>query len=144
VDEGGFTIRQRKTGREVWCPIVPELAAEMADWERRPGPFLLQADGRPYTRKRFSVHFASARDEIASLASVTLHGLRCTAVVRLRRLGLSIGQIGDISGMSLAMIERYCRFADKKASGRAALVSLSRTNPDSNCKTLQNRKTNFL
>ena len=26
IDEGGFALRQRKTGREVWCPIVPELA----------------------------------------------------------------------------------------------------------------------
>ncbi|KQS85264.1 hypothetical protein ASG32_18605 [Methylobacterium sp. Leaf361] len=144
VDEGGFTIRQRKTGREVWCPIVPELAAEMADWERRPGPFLLQPNGRPYSRKRFSIHFAEARENIPALAGVTLHGLRCTAVVRLRRLGLSVGQIGDISGMSLAMIERYCRFADKKASGKAALLTLGRTAEEPSCKTLENRKTNSL
>jgi hypothetical protein len=61
--------------------------------------------------------------------------------VRLRRLGLSVGQIGDISGMSLAMIERYCRFADKKASGKAALLSLSRTASEPDCKTLENCKT---
>jgi hypothetical protein len=29
--------------------------------------------------------------------------------------------------MSLAMIERYCRFADRKESGRAAVVALART-----------------
>lgn len=144
VDEGGFTIRQRKTGREVWCPIVPELAAEMADWERRPGPFLLQPNGKPYSRKRFSIHFAEAREDIPALAGVTLHGLRCTAVVRLRRLGLSVGQIGDISGMSLAMIERYCRFADKKASGKAALLTLRGTAEEPDCKTLENRKTKSL
>jgi hypothetical protein len=27
--------------------------------------------------------------------------------------------------MSLAMIERYCRFADKKASGKASIVTLA-------------------
>ena len=27
--------------------------------------------------------------------------------------------------MSLRMIERYCRFADKKANGRAAVLALS-------------------
>ena len=141
VDDGGFALRQRKTGREVWCPIVPELAAEMASWERRPGPFLLQDSGKPFTRKLFSKHFAEARAEIPVLAGVTLHGLRCTAVVRLRRAGLSVGQIGDITGMSLAMIERYCRFADKKASGQAALVSLNRTREERDCKTLRKWKT---
>ncbi|WP_238232745.1 tyrosine-type recombinase/integrase [Methylobacterium thuringiense] len=141
IDEGGFSVRQRKTGREVWCPIVPELAAEMATWERRPGPFLLQESGKPFTRKLFSKHFAAVRDETPALAGVTLHGLRCTAVIRLRREGLSTGQISDITGMSLAMIERYCRFADKKASGQAALISLNRTREERDCKTLQNCKT---
>lgn len=128
IDEGGFSYRSQKTSRDVWCPIVPELAAEMATWEKRPGPFLYQdggrADGRRYSRKKFSEHFAEARDQIPELAGVTLHGLRCTAVIRLRRAGLSTAQIGDIVGMSLPMIERYCRFADRKASGKAALITL--------------------
>jgi integrase len=29
IDEGGFSVRQRKTGRDVWCPIVPELASDI-------------------------------------------------------------------------------------------------------------------
>jgi len=47
------------------------------------------------------------------------------AVIRLRREGLSSGQIGDITGMSLATIEKYCRFADRKTSGQAALLKLT-------------------
>jgi len=43
----------------------------------------------------------------------------------LRRTGLEILQISDIVGMSPQMIQRYCRFADKKASGKAALISLT-------------------
>jgi integrase len=144
VDDGGFDLKTQKRKRDVWCPIVPELAAEMAKWERRPGPFLLQeggrANGKPYTRKLFSTHFAAARDAVPALAGVTLHGLRATAVIRLRRAGLSTGQIGDIVGMSLAMIERYCRFADRKSGGQAALLSLKRTAAEQDCKTVQNRK----
>ncbi|MBB1093882.1 integrase [Rhodopseudomonas palustris] len=145
VEEGGFALTTQKKKRDVWCPIVPELASEMAKWTKRPGPFLLQeggrADGQRYTRKLFSGHFAEARDKIPELAGVTLHGLRCTAVIRLRRAGLSTGQIGDIVGMSLPMIERYCRFADRKTSGQAALLTLTRTASEQNCKTPQNRKT---
>ncbi|WP_235890701.1 tyrosine-type recombinase/integrase [Pararhizobium mangrovi] len=145
IDEGGFSYRAQKTGREVYCPIVPELEREMATWTKRPGPFLLQeggrSDGQRYTRKLFSRHFAEARDQIPELAGVTLHGLRCTAVIRLRRANLSTGQIGDIVGMSLPMIERYCRFADRKTSGKAALLTLKRTSEEQDCKTAQNSKT---
>ena len=136
IDDGGFDLGWRgqvKTGVRPWCPILPELAAEMAAWEKRPGPFLLQEGGRanskPYTRKLFWTHFKEQADKIPELAGVTLHGLRATAVIELRRAGLSIGQIGDIVGMSLAMIERYCRFADKKASGKAALIKLEKERP---------------
>jgi hypothetical protein len=142
VEDGGFALRQRKTKVDVpFCPIVPELAAEMATWERRPGPFLLQEHGKPYTRKRLSLHFAEARAAHPVLEGTTLHGLRATAVVRLRRLGLTTVQIQDIVGLSLAMVERYSRFADKKASGQAALYHLTRTMEEQNCKTLKNWKT---
>jgi integrase len=131
IDDGGFSVRQRKTKREVWCPIVPELAEEMETWEKRPGPFLLQASGRAYTRTLFWEHFDSARAEIPELTDVTLHGLRCNAVIRLRRAGLEVPQIGNIVGMSLATIERYCRFEDRKTSGQAALLQLSSKAPKS-------------
>lgn len=46
-------------------------------------------------------------------------------MANLRRSGLSAPQIGDIVGMSLATVQRYCRFADRKESGKAALVMLA-------------------
>jgi integrase len=125
VDDGGFNLVQKKTGVDVWCPIVPELAAEMATWEKQPGPFLRQPNGAAYERKSFWRHFTEAIENIPELGDVTLHGLRCTAVIRLRREGLSTGQIGDIVGMSLGTINRYCRFADRKSSGKAALIQIS-------------------
>jgi integrase len=128
VDDGGFDLSferaQQKTKREVWCPILPELAAEMESWPRRPGPYIVQDSGAPYTRNLFWDHFDQARENIPELANVTLHGLRCTAVIRLRQAGLSVPQISDIVGMSLASVQRYCRFADRKESGKAALVML--------------------
>jgi integrase len=125
IDEGGFNLKQAKTGVEVWCPIVPELATEMAAWPKQPGPFIKQASGQPYHRKLYWKHFTEAIEAIPELSEVTLHGLRCTAVIRLRRAGLSTGQIGDIVGMSLGTITRYCRFADRKLSGKAALIQMN-------------------
>lgn len=141
IEDGGFRLRQRKTSVEVWCPIVPELQAEMATWEKRPGPFLLNKIGRPYTREKFAQHFAETRVDIPELREASIHGLRATAVVRLRREGLSAPQIGDIIGMSLPMIERYCRFADKKANGQAALINLTERARNASCKIPEKRKT---
>ena len=124
VDDGGFNLGQTKTGVEIWCPIVSELAAEMATWEHRPGPFLLQSNGRPYSRKLFWEHFTDAIENIPELSGVTLHGLRCTAAIRLKEAGLSVPQISDIMGMSMQTISRYVRHAERKSGGKAALLKL--------------------
>lgn len=126
IDDGGFRIVQQKTGREVWCPIDPELAAEMATWERHLGPYLQQHWGKVYSRKLLDSQFNAARSGIPELAGVTFHGLRGTRVVELRQRGATTTQIQDQVGMSLPMIERYCRFADKKANGKAAVLQLRR------------------
>ena len=125
IDDGGFRVSQRKTGREIWCPIDERLAAEMATWERRPGPYLQQKYGKRYSRELLDDHFREARDKIPELAGTTLHGLRGTRVIELRNRGATTTQIQDQVGMSLAMIERYCRFADKKANGKAAVIALA-------------------
>jgi integrase len=128
IDDGGFRIQQQKTQREIYCPIADELAEEMGRWEKQPGPFVVQAGGYRYSRKQFSVHFNEARETIPALAGVTLHGLRATAVIRLRMAGLETAQIQDIIGMSMGMIERYARFADRKRSGKAAVLSMKKRN----------------
>ena len=128
IDDGGFRLTQKKNGKktgEIWCPIEAELAAEMATWERRPGPYLQQAHGKRYSRKFLDNHFAAARAQILQLDGVTLHGLRATRGVELRQRGSTELQIQDQVGMSLKMIGRYCRFADKKANGKAAVVALA-------------------
>lgn len=140
IDDGGFSLKQWKTGREVWCPILPELAAEMETWERVPGPYIRQPNGKPITRARFSTFFKEQREKIPEIKDCTLHGLRATAVIRLRRSGLTTGQIGDISGMSLGTIERYCRFADRKISGKAALLSMTERPKNKTVKQLKNWK----
>jgi uncharacterized protein YerC len=45
-------------------------------------------------------------------------------VIELRQRGCTSLQIQDQVGMSVRTIERYCRFADKKANGKAAVLSM--------------------
>jgi integrase len=133
IDDGGFDLGWRgqvKTGARPWCPILPELAKEMESWEKRPGPFVLTEFGKPYTRKYFAERFKEAKEELAKsgitvLDGTSLHGLRATAVSRLKRAGLADTMISDIVGMSIEMIARYTRFENKRESGKAALVILA-------------------
>lgn len=128
----GINVTQMKTKRQVWVPITSPLAAAMATWERRPGPFLTRDDGSPWTRLRLTGTWTYERDTNPALAShkaagLVLHGLRGTACVRLRRAGAVAAQIADMVGMSPQMVERYCRFSVQKENAVAAVYHLERT-----------------
>jgi integrase-like protein len=126
----GINVLQQKSKRRVWVPITSELAAAMRTWERRPGPFLLRADGRPWTRKAFYSAFVYACETtpaLAPLLELVPHGLRGHACVRLRRAGATIPQIADMVGMSEEMVARYCRFSIQKENAVAAIHHLERT-----------------
>jgi hypothetical protein len=133
LDEGGFDLGWRgqlKTGARPWCPLFPELAAEMATWDKLPGPFVRNKLGGNCSRESFTKLYDAARAALAAkgittLEGTTLHGLRATAVVRLKREGFDSSVISDMVGMSLAMVQRYCRFEDKRATGKAVLAVLA-------------------
>jgi hypothetical protein len=128
IDDGGFRIRQTKTGEQIgdiWCPIEEPLAVEMATWDRAPGPYVRQNHGKVYSKQLLHKHFLEAREAVAELAGATFHGLRATRVVELRQRGATTLQIQDQVGMSPRMIDRYCRFADRKANGKAAVLALA-------------------
>ena len=128
----GINVRQQKTGRVIWVPILSPLAKAMEAWERRPGPFLRRPGGLPWTRKDLSNHWERERDRNPELAEhrtipLVLHGLRGHACVRLKRAGVTAIQIADMVGMSVDMVEHYCRFSVQKENAVAAVIQLERT-----------------
>jgi integrase len=134
VHEGrlGINVTQKKTGLQIWVPLTLELARVIETWERRPGYLVLQRNGKPFSRERLSVYWDDERAQNPALAPLneaacTLHGLRATAVVRLRRAGANAQQIADMVGISVPMVERYCRFATQKDNALAAVHYLDRT-----------------
>jgi integrase len=132
----GIKVVQKKTGREVWIPITNSLATAMATWERRPGPYLTSPMGGAWTRNALTSAWAIERQKpaLAAVSEMVLHGLRGTACVRLRRAGATAHQIADMVGMSIPMVERYCRFSAQRENAAAAVYHLERTirerNPD--------------
>jgi integrase len=128
----GINVVQQKTGLKLWIPLTQELQAAMMKWERRPTYILLKDDGQPWTRANLSDQWLRERATNPALcdilkARLVLHGLRGTAVVRLRRAGLPTPLICDMVGMSPAMVARYCRFSVQRENAMAAIHFLDRT-----------------
>lgn len=113
----------------------------MKTWERRPGPFLLRVDGKPWAssyltnRLDYEKRTNPAIAEIAQ-AGLVMHGLRGHACVRLRRGGCTAMQIADMIGMSVPMVERYCRFSVQMENAFAGVVQLRGTVAERNSETV--------
>ena len=128
----GVNIKQKKTKRQIWVPILSTLAAAMATWERRPGPFLLRRNGKPWRSQYLTNSWDYERKtnpELAELdrAGSVLHGLRGHACVRLYRAGATTRQVADIVGMSEPMVARYTRLSVQRENASAAVLHLERT-----------------
>jgi integrase len=128
----GINVRQKKTGRRVWVPILAALANAMERWERLPGPFLRNADDRAWTRAGLARSWLHERERAPELAEhrelgLVMHGLRAHACVKLRRGGANAQQISDMVGMSVPMVERYCRLSSQRDNAMAAVIQLERT-----------------
>lgn len=128
----GINVVQQKTRLKLWVPFTAALQAAIARWERRPGFILLMKNGHPWTRAQLSNAWVEERERNPALAplreaGLVLHGLRGTAVVRLRRAGAELPQIADMVGMSQPMVARYCRYSVQRENALAAVYRLDRT-----------------
>lgn len=107
--------------------FVPLTAAQMTEiksWSVCDMEFFIAT---PKGRKQFSPLYLSIlwnrwRNEMAPIRDLemTIHGLRATKIDDMRRTGTEDGAIADEIGMSVGMVSRYLRFADKTASARAS------------------------
>lgn len=135
----GINVIQKKTGREVWVPITAPLAAAMATWEKKPGPFLARLDGQRWTRPDLTMAWTYERDHnrgLQPLAGLVLHGLRGHACVRLLRANANTRQISDMVGMSEAMVARYTRLSLQKENASAAVYHMQRTTGERGSKNI--------
>ena len=100
---------------------------KMNTWERRPGFIVTKRNGEPWTRPHLSQEWwkeLQKNEALAPLkaAGLSFHGLRASAVIRLRRAGCTEGEIASMVGMSVPMVSRYCRRSEQKDNALAALA----------------------
>jgi integrase len=127
----GINVRQQKTGKILWIPMTDELEAAIASWPRGTpaAPLVTKRDGEAYTRNQLSVQWYRVRASMPALGEherlgLSFHGLRSTAVIRLRRKNLREPLIADMVGMSPIMVHRYCRRAEQRENALEAVRTL--------------------
>jgi integrase len=126
----GIRVIQQKTGVELWVPFTPELAVATAQWDRGGDYLIPHRRGGGFTRPQISVRWKRERDgnpALAPLAGLKLHGLRSTAVVRLKRKGATVPDIEALVGMSNRMVSLYTRNSSQVANAIAAMARLTPT-----------------
>jgi len=125
----GINVRQKKTGKILWIPMTDELEAAIASWPRSAGFLVTKRDGEQYTRNQLSVQWYKVRAAVPEFSEherlgLSFHGLRSTAVIRLRRKNLREPLIADMVGMSPLMVHRYCRRAEQRENALEAVRTL--------------------
>jgi hypothetical protein len=107
-------------------PLTKAQMAEIRSWGVRDLAFFIAT---PATGKRCTDRYLNhlwnewrKSPEAAPIRDLkmTIHGLRATAINDRRLIGTEDGAIADELGMSVNMVQRYLRFADKIASARAS------------------------
>jgi integrase len=125
IKDGVLYVKQTKTGAEVWVPVMPDLAAAIADVPTM--TFLTTQFGGPYTPDAFGHWFRWQCDAAGLPAECSAHGLRKAAARRLADAGCSAHEIAAITGhATLREVERYTRGADRKRLAQSASEKLNR------------------
>jgi len=109
IENGAVWVRQSKTSKELWVPILPELQAALDAASRHSVYILTNERGT----NRWSYRGASAavrkvREQIGALA-YDIHSWRYNAACELLEAGCGDDLIAAVTGQSPAMVQHYTK-----------------------------------
>lgn len=115
----------KRREKKHFVPLTNVQITEIKSWGVSPlDLFIKSTRNKPYSADHLGSRWGRWRDETEAMPiktlTMTIHGLRATAVADRRRGGSTDGGIADELGMSVAMVHHYSRFADKAATARAS------------------------
>jgi integrase len=124
LENDGINVRIGKLrDKPHFVPLTVTQMTEIRSWGVRDLEFFISVprSGKRYSPNALNKSWNKWR-EAASIRDLkmTIHGLRATKIADLRSTGTEDGAIADEIGMSVKMVSRYLRFADKAASARAS------------------------
>ncbi len=121
ITNSGITIKQSKTGAELWIPIHEVLANELASVERKGLAIVARRDGRPLTDSGFN-RIWRRQQEKHGFKGLPFHGLRKNATAALFEAGCTPQEVQAITGhASLVMVEYYGKSASQKRLAVSAM-----------------------
>lgn len=109
IENGAVWVRQSKTSKELWVPILPELQAALDAASRHSVYILTNERGT----NRWSYRGASAavrkvREQIGAVA-YDIHSWRYNAACELLEAGCGDDLIAAVTGQSPAMVQHYTK-----------------------------------
>jgi integrase len=124
--DDGINVRISKLrGKPQFVPLTAEQMTEIKSWGVCDLEcFIATPGGRRFAETYLNRMWREwrASDEAIPIRNLrmSIQGLRATKINDLRSVGTEDGAIADEIGISVKMISRYLRFADKAASARAS------------------------
>ena len=120
VRDGVATIRTEKTGMEVSIPILPALAATLANGPTGDLAFIVGETGKPLTKETFGNFFRRACNE-AGLKGKSAHGVRKIGATRAAEAGATVKELEALFGWTGGtMASHYTKTADRKRLAKQA------------------------
>lgn len=117
--DGVATIRTEKTGTEVSIPILPELAATLAQGPTGDLAFVVGETGKPLTKESFGNMFRAACN--AAGIKKSAHGVRKIGATRAAEAGATVGELEALFGWTGGtMASHYTKTADRKRLAKQA------------------------
>lgn len=124
VREGKMAVKQEKTDKPLLVALHRNLAAELAQTQKRGITIIAKPNGRPYGDE-------AVRERIQKFATelgykVVPHGLRKNAVNSLLEAGCTISEVQAVTGQSTEMVAHYAKQVDQSRLSEAAIYKLER------------------
>ncbi|MBM2291433.1 tyrosine-type recombinase/integrase [Sulfitobacter pseudonitzschiae] len=109
IQDGAFVIKQNKTGKELWVPILPELRTALSSASRHSLFILTNERGtNRWSYRGASQAVRNVRERIGAL-DYDIHSWRYNAACELVEAGCSDDLVAAVTGQSPAMVLHYTK-----------------------------------
>ncbi len=120
IEDDEISVKQGKTGTELWIPFTDHLRAYIATVPRGGLTIVSGGVGRPMSYRAIE-HRLRAPREAAGAQAYSFHGLRYNATSELFEAGCTPQEVMAITGhRTLVMVEKYGRGASQRRLARQA------------------------
>jgi len=131
IEDGAVWVRQSKTSKELWVPILPELQAAL-DAASKHSVFILtnERGANRWSYRGASAAVRKVREQIGALG-YDIHSWRYNAACELLEAGCGDDLIAAVTGQSPAMVQHYTKKVRQRMRAFRAQKMRMEQNPTS-------------